>query len=216
MRLFKKFLPIFISLLLSCVAGCSKVQDKPENHVSQIRTDVFLGEQDDVCVFIYAEQREFPFLNDKFAGERKNCLVIKIPGFDDENASCQISYGNQSITAKLSYDVVTASLGATVQVKSLPTSVISVNFKDKTVNLTSQLKADSITPKQALKCVEKSEKDFISSLYSDGVFDAEIYLRLLTEGEFNYYYVGFARGEGKITAFLLDAKTGEIIAGKTL
>ena len=65
-----------------------------------------------------------------------------------------------------------------------------------------------------LEKVNLQEKDFVSSLYENGTFNAEIYIRLLCVGDYNFYYVGYACGNNKITAFLVDGITGDIIAGK--
>ena len=82
-----------------------------------------------------------------------------------------------------------------------------IRQREKNIGLAGELK-------DILEVVENKEKDFINSLYDNNVFKCEIYIRLLAEGDYNFYYVGFASGNGKITAYLLDACNGKIIAGK--
>ena len=213
MKILKKSIVVILSFALLFATSCLNVKDTPQKHVSQIRTDIFFGESDEISAFVYAEKRESPFLSDNHTGELKTCLVIRIP-LQAEKLSCNVSYLNNSYDCVLTYDNVTSCLTATVQVNKLPDKSISLSFNDKTLILNSMLKSDSITPKQALNHVIKAEQKFVSSLYSGDKFNAEVYIRLLFEGEYNYYYVGFAQSD-KITAFLLDAKNGEIIAGRT-
>lgn len=206
-------------LVLPFIHSCSCKKDRLQSAVSQIRSDIFKGSGKKYSVEIYSEEKEFPFVNDCFVGEKKTCLVVKIKDCFEKNLTVNLSYDGKSYSSKLSYLNVSNSLTATVLVTKHPADSLTVSIFSETENdvftAYSVKKSDSISPLNALKCVQEKETEFISSLYRNGSYKCEIYIRLLSEGEYNFYYVGFARGEEKITAFLLDGQSGEIIAGKT-
>lgn len=219
----KKFVRIIciISLILTLpvIYTCSCKQDRLQSAVSQIRSDIFKGSGKTYSVEVYSEEKEFPFVNDCFVGEKKTCLVVKIKDCFENNLTINLSYDNKTYSAPLSYVSVSNSLSATVLVSKFPNGSLDVTVSsekgDDSFTAYSVKKNDAISPLTALKCVKNNEKDFISSLYKDGSYKCEVYIRLLSEGEYNFYYVGFAQGDNKITAFLLDGQSGEIIAGKT-
>ena len=210
-----KFLLVFFVLLLVPFYSCSSSQEK--NSISQIRYNVFYGEQNGVCIKAYAEEKEFPFVNDGVAGDRENFVIVKVLN-QTEKTTVTISYDKQTYTGESSYNAVSNSMDFSFKVKSLPSKKISVLAtvlgESTQIDCVSMLKNDTISPIVAIEKVAKQQTDFISSLYSNGDFKAEIYVRLIVEGDYNFYYVGYAQGANKITAFLLDGVTGEIIAGK--
>ena len=69
----------------------------------------------------------------------------------------------------------------------------------------------TLSPKGCLQKLQESEGELFSSLTDKYGFTGEIYLRLLYE-DAPYYYVGVIERTGKIHAFLLNAKTGKILA----
>lgn len=210
---------ICLTLIIPFVFSWSCKKDRLSSAVSQIRSDIFKGNGETYSVEVYSEEKEFPFINDRFVGEKKTCLVVKIKDCFEKNLTVTLSYGGKNYSSPLSYLNVSNSLTATVLVPKLPVSSIDVTLSSESgedsFTVYSVKKSDVISPLTALNCVNKSEKDFVSSLYVNGVFSCEIYIRLLAEGDYNFYYVGFAQGDNKITAFLLDGQSGEIIAGKT-
>lgn len=210
---------ICLTLITPLVFSCSCKKDELSSAVSQIRSDIFKGSGEKYSVEIYSEEKEFPFINDRYVGEKKTCLVVKIKDCFEKNLTVTLSYDGKNYSSPLSYLNASNSLTATVLVPKFPVSTIDVTLSNENGNdsftARSVKKSDAISPLTALKSVSKSEKDFVSSLYVDGVFGCEIYIRLLAEGDYNFYYVGFAQGDNKITAFLLDGQSGEIIAGKT-
>ena len=209
---------VSILLILPFTFGCSCKTNQVEQSISQIRSDVFKGKSQNYTAEAYSEEKEFPFLNDCHVGNKKTCVVIKIKDCSILNLNAKVSYSNTTYETALTYNNVSNSLTATVIVNSLPKNslILSVISQDgeEIITLTSVKRSDTISPIKALKSVESKEKDFINSLYDNNVFKCEIYIRLLAEGDYNFYYVGFASGNGKITAYLLDACNGKIIAGK--
>ena len=209
------FLLIIVSIFTTSYA-CQK--DTLKTHVSQCRTDVFMGESQNYTATIFCEKRETPFVNDAYVGELKNYLIVRIHNLNAQGVSIVIKYQNYTFESETSYDPIITSLVATIPVKKLPTSTMTLSIvsenSTETLTLSSMLKATTITPNQALSSISKEKPSFIKNLYQDGKIKAEVYIRLLVEEDLNFYYVGFATGNGQIDAFLLDGESGKIIAGK--
>jgi len=212
-----KFLTIILILLCLPFYSCHS-SNKEENYVSQLRKNVFYGENSDICVKVYSEEREHPFINDAKANPRESFIIVKVLN-SDKLTSVKVSYLKQNYSATCQYNIASTSMDCTIKVSSLPANAVFVTVETEEsstrVECLSQLKNNTISPFSALDKVKTQQKDFISSLTNNGTFNAEIYIRLICEGDYNFYYVGFAQGNNKITAFLVDGITGEIIAGKT-
>lgn len=209
------FLLIVISIFTTSYA-CQK--DTLSKHVSQCRTDVFMGNSKNYTATIFCEKKETPFVNDSYVGELKNYLIIRIHNLNTQGVNIVIKYQNYTFESETSYDPIITSLTATIPVKKLPTSTITLTVIDEnsteSFTLSSMKKDSTITPGQALNSIKHEKPDFIKNLYENGKIKAEVYIRLLVEQDLNFYYVGFATGKDKIDAFLLDGETGKIIAGK--
>ena len=68
---------------------------------------------------------------------------------------------------------------------------------------------------QALSCVVEHDRELFDSMTANGLFDGEIFIRLLYD-EGCYYYVGVCNKQKNIKAYLLDGERGKIIATKEL
>ena len=68
-----------------------------------------------------------------------------------------------------------------------------------------------ISCEQALECVKEHAGTLFDELTENGIFNGEIFIRLLYD-EKCYYYVGICDREGMINAFLVDGQSGRIIA----
>ena len=58
------------------------------------------------------------------------------------------------------------------------------------------------------------EKELLKTLTNGKEFAGELYVRILYENV-PYFYVGVVDRKGNVTAFLLDGKTGKILAKRS-
>ena len=211
----KLFCVLFAVFCLFAFSSCTS-ESKYTPYISQLRTDVFVGEGENYSLQIFAEQREIPFINDASAREKHNLLTVRVLNCD-KPLKITLTYSNQELSCDAEYNPHAMSMTASFKVTSFPsgklTAYIEGEFTEQ-IECVSKKREDSISPLTALNNVISQRKDFINSISSNGELNAEIYVRLLVEKDSNFYYVGFGLGSNKITAFLLDGKTGEIIAGK--
>ena len=209
---------VILCLIFFCLPLTScNTKNTSSSNISQIRKDIFYGERENLSVKVYLEEKEQPFINDGIANNRQNCLIIKVFCLS-QKTSVSFKINGKAYNLNCTYNNVTNSQDAFTIVKTLPTNslVITATIDENSYDIEckSKLKSDTISPLTALEKVNLQEKDFVSSLYENGTFNAEIYIRLLCVGDYNFYYVGYACGNNKITAFLVDGITGDIIAGK--
>ena len=68
---------------------------------------------------------------------------------------------------------------------------------------------------EAVLCVAENKRELFESMTSNGLFDGEIYVRLLYD-EGCYYYVGIINKAEHISAFLIDGEHGKIVASKEI
>ncbi len=211
----KLFCAFFVVICLFALTSCN-TDSKYTPYISQLRTDVFVGEGENYSLQIFAEQRETPFINDGSAGEKNNLLTVRVLNCS-KPLKITISYSNQDLSADAEYNPHALSMTATFEVPSFPQGQVVANIEgeySEQIECVSKKNSDTISPQTALNKVISEKKDFIASISENGELKAEIYIRLLVENDSNFYYIGFGQGSNKITAFLLDGKTGEIIAGK--
>ena len=211
---------VFILLIIVCLPmlfSCGYTQQE-KNNISQIRYNVFYGEQNGVCVKAFSEEKEYPFINDGIACGRENFVIVKVLN-EFNPTKITLSFNGQTYTNQGEYNANTNSIDYSFKVKRLPDKEIVVETETNSTKTQlickSMLKSDTISPLIALEKVNKEQSDFVSSLYENGEFKAEIYIRLIVENDYNFYYVGYAQGSNKITAFLIDGVSGEILAGKS-
>ena len=89
----------------------------------------------------------------------------------------------------------------------------TVVYGDETIEMTAKSVLDehTLSPQSALQNLVQSEKELFQNLTDKYGFAGEIHLRLLYE-DAPYYYVGVIDRNGRPDAFLINAKSGKILA----
>lgn len=216
----KKFIALFCVLccLLLCLSSC-KEQNNLFNYVSELRSDVFVGESQNFSLKASYGFKETPFNNDGKVKSRIYVLnfILLDKQTDPATYTLNFSFNQKDWTKEFTLNPVSHVLSAQVEVENFNQKsfdvVVCCESLSETVTLTSILPQNTISYSTALDCIYKHQKDLIDSYYSpDGTFNAEIYLRVLVKDQKPYYYVGFASGNENLKAFLLDGFSGEVLA----
>lgn len=206
---------LFLFAFLALFVSCKKSEDY-FSYLSEYRSNLFLAETEHFSVRVYALEKEHPFVADGMVGEKTKRAELYITA-KDGSESCTVLFhaDNQKYGGEASYDSVKREYfySCAVDISSLPSLPLSVQFGDSKYEVTahSVKETDTLSGEQILNILQEKETALFTSLTDKNGFSAEIHLRLLYE-EAPYYYVGVVEKTGKITAFLLDAKTGEILA----
>lgn len=218
----KAALALAIVLSVAAAMGiCScKGQTDYFSYVSELRSDLFAGEKDDFCVTVYSGMKEKPFAHDGTANQAELCLSVKLVMREkiNEAVTVKLEYDGAKYEKTLEYNPVLTTLAADIYVQALPENKITVTVthgeQATVIEAVSKRLPDTVEYVKALAAATDKAKDFIKENSTGGAFDGEICLRLLCEGERNYYYVGFILKNGLALAYLIDGKTCEIIAEK--
>lgn len=214
---------VFISLILCTLTlpllACNSKTDY-FSFVSELRKDLFIAENSTVSVLLYSGAKESPAIFDGVKNDTGLLVGIKVI-FNEEVSSpvtATVCYDQKNYEIPLEFHPVKRALAGKTNVSALPEKSVDITLRygenEVTLTAESQLKQDTITYTKALEVATNDAKDFLKENTKGGVLQAEIVVRLLCENDKNYYYVGFITCEGLKLAYLIDGKTGEIIASK--
>ena len=186
------------------------------SYVSELRDNVFLAENEHFSLRAYALEKESPYVTDGIVCEKNVRTEIYLSAPSGEK-DCTVLFviNNTEYGGEMSYDNVKGEYFYACPVSSSAQSeiVFRLNYNGETVSLTAKSVCtnDTLSAKSALNVVIESESELFSSLTDKYGFAGEIYMRLLYE-DAPFYYVGVIDRQGNVTAFLLNATTGRILA----
>ena len=215
----RMFLPTYwlayLVLLLLTLSGCQKQIDYFD-YVSELRQNIFLAEADGFSLRIYDVVKESPYLADgipKETSSRVETYLVAPEG--SETCHLTFSLNGKTYGGEMSFDNVKTEYyySCSLSLSGVNALECRIEYGEKTLTLTARsVKTEqTLSPKGCLQKLQESEGELFSSLTDKYGFTGEIYLRLLYE-DAPYYYVGVIERTGKIHAFLLNAKTGKILA----
>ena len=186
------------------------------SYVSELRDNVFIGENDILRLRAYALEKESPYLTDGIPCEKNTKAEIYVSAPSSEKV-CEISFtvNNENIRGEMSYDNVKGEyfFAYPISISTLTSIVFTISYGDETFSITanSVKTAQTLSPQAILQSVVNSEKELFSNMTDKYGFTGEIYMRFIYE-DAPFYYVGIIQRNGNVTAFLLNANTGKILA----
>ncbi len=216
-----KRIKAFLLLLLLPVAlffGCKRQLDY-FSYASEVRSNIFLAQEGDFSLLIYAVQKETPYVADGIPQESSHRFEARFTAVSgDKNASITFQIDGKAQGGELSYDNVKSEYfySCTLDVSKLTEIECHIEYGEQSFLLTAKsvLTAETLTPKNALDKLIEDERDLFNGMTDEYGFSGEIYIRLLYE-ESPYYYLGVIDREGNTHAFLMNAETGKILAKRT-
>ena len=212
---FFAFLATCIVCCLAFLSACEKQVDYFE-YVSELRSNILLGEQDGFCIRVYAVEKENPYAADGLKRDinKRTEIYLTAPSGEKEYFIA-LTVDGTLYRGDAVYDNVKSEYYFSCQadVSKLCVLPICVEFGDTKVELNTQsVKTENVlTPTAALKKLCDEHGETFSSLTDKYGFAGEIYIRLIYE-DAAYYYFGIIEKSGKITAFLMNAESGKILA----
>lgn len=215
-KVFFKLLFVLLAFVFTFpLFACAKGVDYTE-YVSELRSNIFLAETDGFSLRIYSVKKESPYHSDGIAqpcNERTEIYLVAPQG----DKTCQISFtaNGKNHGGEMSFDNVKAEYYyyCPLDTSALTDISVQIHYGETQVDLTAKsvLNKDTLPPFDVLSILLNSEKELFDSLTDKYGFAGEIYIRLIYE-ESPYYYVGVIERNGKITAFLINATSGKILA----
>ena len=215
----KKFLCLAAAALaaVTLFCGCSKSQNVDySTYVSEKRENIYSYADDDLNFTVYYGVREQPFEADGVRGElfrfaEARVKFTKTPSevlIDIDGAGGEMNYN--AVECNFSLNFPDPQFGGDAL-----DVILTVDGRQRKINVQSVLYEGVMECDRALDCVKEYAKDLFSSLTERGVFNAEIFVRLLFD-DGCYYYVGVCDRQHNIHAYLVDGVRGKIIAEKKL
>lgn len=216
-RKIKVFTLLLVSVFFLFLTLCScKTQVDYFEYVSELRSNILLGETDGLCVRVYAVEKEHPYVAD---GTKRNVskrteIYLSAPSGEKEYIIA-FEIGGEKFSGDAVYDNVKAEYYFSCQadVSSLSELPLSIEYDGTKVevNTKSVRNENTLDPIDALKKLSDENVELFNSLTDKYGFAGEIYIRLIYE-DAAYYYFGIIEKSGKITAFLMNAESGKILA----
>ena len=215
----KKFLMFTLCAALAIFSAACFKDEGLSPYVSQLRSNIYAAESETLNVQAVYGFREQPFVNDGAVGERVYTLTFRMAGAgsDQGERAVLLSHGGAEYKAVFKLNPVTDVLTAGINIDDFEEdtfdAIITSGSHAETVTFKSIVPKDTMDYTEALKCFEKNQATLYESFKdSEGNYRAEIYARIIVKDNKGYWYLGFATGNNRIKALLLDGTTGEVLA----
>lgn len=186
------------------------------DYVSELRNNIFLAESDGFSLRIFSVTKETPYAADGVPNETTALTEIRLTAPEGDKA-CNLSFRaeGREYGGEMSFDNVKGDyyFSCTLDISELPALPCVIKYGDTELemNALSVVDENTLAPETALKSLERAEAELFKSMTDKYGFAGEIHLRLIYEAS-PYYYVGIIDREERVNAFLINAKTGEILA----
>ena len=213
-----------ISLLLTClilvgVCGCKNQTDNLMDYVSELRCELYEGASENYTLKASYGFKEIDYQNDGKVGKVQHFLKFSLEqkAIEETTYALCFEHDGKNYEGRFELNHTSNALILIINIedfeqKSFAVQVGTLEQKEE-VCLTSIIPQNSMTAQQALDSLCKTQKEMIDGFYdSQGNFTAEIYLRVMVKKEKAYWYIGFASGNKKLKALLVDGVSGDVLA----
>lgn len=206
--------------LVGCFSGCKQSNDLSP-YLSETRDAIYLGSGKEFSLKATCGTRENPLVLDGKVGEVAPYTTFTLLTEIDYNISVAISFDFNTTTYSGQFELspVNSRMVVNFDINSLGESfIVTVSGKgvNEKINMVKQTVDGLKTPVNAVNSLLLTQPDLIDSYKLDGVFCAEISVRLIIENGSAYYYVGITDTKEKTIAFLLDGVSLETLAKREI
>ncbi len=198
----------FLCIILSfSLYGCSG--ENLTDNVVELRENVFSGDYNGTKV-----SASYGFK--KTEGYKEYLLTFMLP-FDiiSGTTSVKLNFNEQEYLATFSLSEITGNYLAKVSVEDFNinefTCTISVGNEHTEVKMVSEVPPNACNCAKALEYLQKNQPELLDLYRENGVFTANLTVRVIGKKEKCYYYIGIEKN-GSIKALLIDGFTGEVLA----
>ncbi len=208
----KKIITFCVAILLfSTLFGCAKQNDLDQS-LSRLRKDAFRGETENYLIDVYPELCESPMIADGVTSPAKKKVILKLKIKNGKTGDYKVSFTtDKEYSDNMSFSTVSDCFVSTVSVQKLPDKpfIVTITHENESenVNMESRLLPSTVSYEKALYSAYLYKKDYVDGLSSNGVFNGEIYVRLIAEGDKNFWYVGFITSEQTVCVLLSNDAT---------
>lgn len=231
-KIMRKFLCILsIALCGVLFVGCGGTSKKNEtnfnNHLIEIRNNLFAGQDENYYATVCTGQREQDYALDGVVNELVPFGIVTLARLDNEMLN-QDTYpftlvvNGENIVGSLEKSPYDNTYSADIEQVIADNAEIRlelvVDGNNVSQNLTNVSSSFAISKDNAISIACEQLKDSIKDLSKEKNNYSEAFIKILKDysGESNryYWYVGIISPEGKTSGVLIDTTTGDIISKK--
>lgn len=218
------------TLMAVLLFGCNgtKYYNISKNHLSEIRYNLFVAENEHVKVSFMSGQREKEYVIDGTSSTLTNFGVVTFTVLDSkqntEGATYQVTVGTQVFSGALEENPFDHTLVADIQTivenTATVTAKITIGEWQQQLTLSSVSQNWVVDHNEALKIACKQLQKSMESMMVEGQFCAEGYIKIVHDDDVNknqyYWYVNFVTKENKNAAVIIDPMSKGIMAQKEI
>lgn len=206
-----------IFLSFSIFSGCLP-KNTLAQHVSELRSDLFFGQSQNYSLKAGYGFKETPYHNDGNVKQKEYLLTFRLEDKETDQLlySLSMTINSNVYSAEFKINPITHALTAEIKIDNFNLKTfdveIAVGADKETITMTSILPENTISYEKALQHLQEKQSKLLSSYYDqNGLFNAEIHIRVLVKDQKPYWYVGLAKNKN-LKALLIDGVSGEILA----
>ncbi len=210
-----------ICALFLLFSGCASDIDVYDKVISEIRDGVYESTVEGYKVTAVCGEREKNYKTDGIANGREDFFILSIEGNFSSAPECSFSLNGKSYGGTMKKHPFNESYSFEVNAK---TNVKEVEVSIKCANDTLETCVKSVktentkTASDVLNRAIAQLKKTIDVHSKNGVFDGEVYLRIIPnpiqdDGKY-FWYVAFCKNEHECYSVLIDSESGEVVASK--
>ena len=214
----KKIILSLMTIILSFftilnVVGCKKTSYLLP-YVSELRADVFEGSFSSFTIKAYYGYRETPYINDGKVGNYSHQLTFILQGANTEETAFTLEIFDYKEVVNFE-KTPSGKLVARLNVDDFDKKEfdVALGYSSQKIQITmcSLLPEETLDVNEVLLNIEQTQTNLLNSFSPSGVFQGEIYARIIVKNQKPYWYIALANGK-TLKAFLVDGLTGEVLA----
>lgn len=222
MRKLLSIMAVLTTLVIFPVLGCGANIDGYDKVISEIRDGVYTCTLDGYVITATCGERERNYKIDGVANGREDFFILSVEGVFASAPTCSFTLEGKEYGGVMKKhpfnDAYSFEVCAKTQATEIPITVKCANDTIEAVVKT--VKTENT--KNAEYALSKAKSDLqktIDKHLKNGVFDGEVYLRIIANPVENdgryFWYVAFCKSESECYSVLLDCESGEVVARKT-
>ncbi len=215
------FVLTIFAFLFAIGYGCKSESDKYDAKISEIRDGRYVCADSPQSVEGMSGEREVPYSVDGILNGRKPFFIVTVKGTYATPPSYTTEIDGKAYEGSMSKHPFEESYSFCLDVNPKQTEITvtlkGIAAQEQAVTLTRE-QAPAVSHAQALSIARSSLSEPIAAHSKNGVFDGEIYLRLIVDPtgdtDKRFWYVAFCTEEDECFSLLADSESGEVIARK--